>query len=84
MIEQQAAMVKDPDGRKKLLQDIQRYILNSAHLFPLYGLVDQRLRWKYVQDWPEKVFMAEGNQTKPWMLIHFLAIRQTDMASALI
>jgi peptide/nickel transport system substrate-binding protein len=59
MIEQQATMVKDPDGRKKLLQDIQRYILNSAHLFPLYGLVDQRLRWKYVQDWPEKVFMAE-------------------------
>jgi ABC-type transport system substrate-binding protein len=51
MIERQATMFDDPAGRKKILLDIQRYIVNSAHQIVIYGLFDNRLRWKYVQDW---------------------------------
>jgi ABC-type transport system substrate-binding protein len=35
LIDQQAVLVKDPDGRKKLLQDIQRKIINDAVYTPL-------------------------------------------------
>jgi peptide/nickel transport system substrate-binding protein len=35
LIDQQAVMVKDPDGRKKVLQDIQRKIINDAVYIPV-------------------------------------------------
>jgi peptide/nickel transport system substrate-binding protein len=35
MIDQQAVMAKDPEGRKKVLQDIQRKIINDAVYIPL-------------------------------------------------
>ena len=41
-------MVKDPDGRKKLLLDIQRYIINNAQALHLLGTVAPSLRWQYV------------------------------------
>jgi peptide/nickel transport system substrate-binding protein len=51
MIDQQAAMAQDPAGRKALLQDIQRYIINSAHQNHLVGTFLQWVQWPYVQDW---------------------------------
>jgi peptide/nickel transport system substrate-binding protein len=51
MIEQQATMVRDPEGRKKLILDIQRYLIEQANQITFYGLFDQRMRWKYVQDY---------------------------------
>jgi peptide/nickel transport system substrate-binding protein len=51
MIEKQATLAKDPDGRKKLLQDIQRYLINSAHQNHLVGTFKQVVRWKYLQDY---------------------------------
>jgi peptide/nickel transport system substrate-binding protein len=50
MIDRQAVMTRDPEGRKRALLELQRYLINSAHQIALYGLFDQRLRWKYVQD----------------------------------
>jgi ABC-type transport system substrate-binding protein len=49
LIEQQAVMVKDPEARKKALQELQRYQISTATQITLYGLLDQRLRWKYLQ-----------------------------------
>jgi peptide/nickel transport system substrate-binding protein len=50
LIEQQAVMVRDPEGRKKLLKDLQRYILNSAHQIYLAGQFVQGIRWNYLKD----------------------------------
>jgi peptide/nickel transport system substrate-binding protein len=50
LIERQATMTRDPEGRKRLLQEIQRALINNAHQIVMYGIEDQRLRWKYVQD----------------------------------
>src|SRR5439155_15267406 len=35
MIDQQAVLVKDPEGRKKILMDIQRKLINDAAYIPL-------------------------------------------------
>src|SRR5207248_6423501 len=35
MIDQQAVLVKDPEGRKKILQDIQRKIIDAAVYIPI-------------------------------------------------
>jgi peptide/nickel transport system substrate-binding protein len=52
MIEKQATLVKDPDARKRLLQDIQRYLINSAQAVALVRDITPSLRWKYAQDYP--------------------------------
>src|SRR5262249_33662777 len=65
MIEQQAALVKDPDARKKALLEIQRYILNSAHQLAILGTVPPSLRWKQVQDY----FLESSNLEETWMYV---------------
>ena len=35
LIDQQAVLVKDPEGRKKILQDIQRKIIDAAVYIPI-------------------------------------------------
>ena len=37
LIDQQAVMVKDEAGRKKVLQDVQRKIIEDAVILPLVG-----------------------------------------------
>jgi ABC-type oligopeptide transport system substrate-binding subunit len=51
LIDQQAQMVKDTEGRKKILLDIQRKIIEQAQTLYLVGLVSPSVRWKYVQDY---------------------------------
>jgi peptide/nickel transport system substrate-binding protein len=60
MIERQAAMTRDAEGRKKSLQDVQRYIINSAHNIVLYGVDSQLLHWKYVREWPQMTVSDES------------------------
>jgi peptide/nickel transport system substrate-binding protein len=53
LIEKQAVMVKDPEGRKKLLLDIQRQILDDAHFIYLVTNISATAKWPYVKDfWP--------------------------------
>jgi peptide/nickel transport system substrate-binding protein len=51
MVDKQAGLVKDSEGRKKILQDIQRYIINSAQTVYLAGKVSHSVRWPYVKDY---------------------------------
>jgi peptide/nickel transport system substrate-binding protein len=51
LIDQQAGMVKDPEGRKKILLDIQRKIIDQAQTLYLVGIVSPSVRWKYVQNY---------------------------------
>jgi peptide/nickel transport system substrate-binding protein len=51
LIDRQAVLVKDPEGRKKILQDIQRNIINSAQYVFLAGLLAPSVRWSYVKDY---------------------------------
>jgi peptide/nickel transport system substrate-binding protein len=51
LIDKQAVMVKDPDGRKKIVQDIQRHILTNAYRFNLASAYSASLRWSYVKDY---------------------------------
>src|SRR5262249_41020894 len=50
MIDQQSILVKDPAARKKILQDLQRAIINQAQSYYLAGGVAAAVRWKYVQN----------------------------------
>jgi ABC-type transport system substrate-binding protein len=50
LIEKQAVMTKDPDGRKKALLEIQRYILTQAFYWPPRGLVQQNAIQPYVKN----------------------------------
>jgi peptide/nickel transport system substrate-binding protein len=51
MIDKQATLVKDPNERRKILQDIQRYVVDQAQNLYLVGLMSPNLRWKYVKDY---------------------------------
>jgi ABC-type transport system substrate-binding protein len=59
MIDRQASMVRDVEGRKRLLLEIQRYVINNAHLIPVYGVYEERVRWKHVRDWAVTPLMHE-------------------------
>jgi peptide/nickel transport system substrate-binding protein len=50
MIDQQAVLVKDPEGRKKILQDIQRKIINDAVYIPLILYYQGPISHPYVKD----------------------------------
>ena len=50
-IEKQSVLVKDPEGRKKILQDIQRYLINNAQVIYLVGTMPPSLRWPYLKDY---------------------------------
>jgi peptide/nickel transport system substrate-binding protein len=66
MIDKQATLVKDPEGRKKLLLDIQRYIITNAQALHLLGTIAPSLRWKYVQDFFYVTNMEE-TFTRLWL-----------------
>jgi peptide/nickel transport system substrate-binding protein len=65
MIEQQAAMSRDPAARKKALQEIQRYVINSAHQMTLAGVFSLNMRWKNVQN----LFLLNTDEayTRVWL-----------------
>jgi peptide/nickel transport system substrate-binding protein len=50
LIEKQATLVKDPEGRRRILAEIQRAVLNSPQAIYLLGYETPVLRWKYLQD----------------------------------
>jgi peptide/nickel transport system substrate-binding protein len=49
-IEKQATLVKDPEGRKKLLLEIQRTIIDKAYLLMIGATVSDFVSWPYVKD----------------------------------
>jgi ABC-type transport system substrate-binding protein len=49
-INQQAVMVKDPEGRKKILLDIQRTIIEQGQFMALVGNQPNVVRWPYLKD----------------------------------
>jgi peptide/nickel transport system substrate-binding protein len=49
LIDRQAGLVKDPEGRKKIALDLQRMIINQAQTVHLAGDVAAAIRYKYVQ-----------------------------------
>src|SRR5262249_13017261 len=59
MIDRQATLIRDPEARKKILLDIQRYIVNSASQITLYGYFEHRVRWKYVQNFIQTASVEE-------------------------
>jgi ABC-type transport system substrate-binding protein len=69
MIEQQSVMTKDPDGRKRLLMDIQRYIINSAHLQMINTSGGNTIMQGYVRDfYPGVATSSEYDQYTPvWL-----------------
>src|SRR5205823_10904302 len=50
MIERQAALSRDPDVRKKLLQDIQRTIIDRAYLLTVQAGYTSWILWPWVKD----------------------------------
>jgi peptide/nickel transport system substrate-binding protein len=50
LIEQQATLIKDTEMRKKLLQDIQRRLIELAAVAPLAMGVTQTLVWPFVKN----------------------------------
>jgi hypothetical protein len=46
LIDQQAGMVRDPEGHKKILLDIQRKIIEQVQTPYLVGLISPSVRWK--------------------------------------
>jgi ABC-type transport system substrate-binding protein len=54
MIDQQSTMVRDPDARKKLIMDIQRYLMEQGHLIPVWGSVTVGGRWGWLQDFRDQ------------------------------
>jgi peptide/nickel transport system substrate-binding protein len=51
MIERQSTLVRDPAGRAKLLQDIQRKILDLRATIPVATQDTINVNWPYVKDW---------------------------------
>jgi peptide/nickel transport system substrate-binding protein len=49
LIDRQSGLVKDPEGRKKIMLDLQRMILTQAQTVHLAGDVASAIRYKYVQ-----------------------------------
>jgi peptide/nickel transport system substrate-binding protein len=65
-IDKQAVLTKDPDGRKKALLDIQRAIVNSAHLIMLQTSKGIELTWDHVKNYDP---MTTGADLMPTALL---------------
>lgn len=62
MIERQASMVTDPEGRKRLLLDIQRRIIELAAIIPLYGNTEEAAIWPSLKNY----FNSRGRDYARW------------------
>jgi peptide/nickel transport system substrate-binding protein len=51
MIEKQAVMSRDPDGRKKALLEIQRYILDQAFVTSIQGSQSPFAQWPWLKNY---------------------------------
>jgi ABC-type transport system substrate-binding protein len=47
MITKQSVMARDPEGRKKALMDIQRYLMDQGYLIPIWGYAQPIGRWPW-------------------------------------
>jgi peptide/nickel transport system substrate-binding protein len=66
MIDKQAALGKDPEARKKILLDLQRWIIDQAQMFQLLGQIAPSVRYKYVQDY-FYAYITEETFTRLWL-----------------
>jgi peptide/nickel transport system substrate-binding protein len=67
LIDQQAVMVKDTDGRKKVIQDIQRRILDG---YPFLQVVEQTgdwVYWPYVRDFNPSIIDTNTTLVGIWL-----------------
>jgi peptide/nickel transport system substrate-binding protein len=62
LIEKQSVMVKDVEGRKKALQEIQRYILTQAFYWPPRGLLQQNAIQPYVRNMAHSQAASYGSE----------------------
>jgi peptide/nickel transport system substrate-binding protein len=68
MIDRQAVLVRDPAGRKKILQDIQRYLIDNPVLLMIGATVTDYLAQPYVKDYYPGVNGNVGEQYAPiWL-----------------
>jgi ABC-type transport system substrate-binding protein len=51
MIDRQATLVRDVEGRKRLLQDIQRHLLEQGYIIPTWGSQVLSARWPWVKNY---------------------------------
>ena len=67
LIERQATMSQDPDGRKKLLQDIQRYFIDQPGILMLTG---QYLDWM-AQPYVTDLYLSSYPRPEQWDTVWF-------------
>jgi peptide/nickel transport system substrate-binding protein len=68
LIERQAVMSRDPDGRKKTLQEIQRYLIEEMPYAFVLTAVSVTGEWGFVKDLSFGLPIGEGNQfTYAWL-----------------
>jgi len=63
LIEKQAAMVDDPEGRKRVLQDIQRRVIELAVVLPIYASNNEAAIWPVLQGY---VHTPSGGDYSRW------------------
>lgn len=71
LIDQQFSMSKDPEGRKKILQDIQRITLDAAAVIPIIYGGGYTVWHPYVKNYAKGVSWGFGNEydhmTRVWL-----------------
>jgi peptide/nickel transport system substrate-binding protein len=67
MIDQQAVMSRDPEGRKKLLMDIQRYILDQAYVTAIWGSQTPFVMWPWFKNYRVVGQRSGDNEPLIWV-----------------
>jgi ABC-type transport system substrate-binding protein len=62
MIDRQAVMTKDPQGRVRLLQEIQRRIIDLSYHLGILAPSSFTLMWPYVKDFNKGVAWGQGTE----------------------
>jgi ABC-type transport system substrate-binding protein len=65
LIDRQGVMVKDPNGRKRLLQDIQRHLIENPIVLMIGATVSDFLSHPFVKDFAPGVSGNVGEQYAP-------------------
>jgi peptide/nickel transport system substrate-binding protein len=67
MIDAQAVMARDPDGRKKALLDIQRYLLDQAYATSIWSYVSFYANWPWMHGYRVIVQNTGDHEPLTWV-----------------
>src|SRR5262249_9342788 len=69
LLEKQAVLSRDPEGRKKLLEEVQRYVVDRAFKIGIAWPATASMYWPYVKDlWPPQHTVYSGDYwTSVWL-----------------